>query len=291
MATQSPFTVSSGLQSIQFSTRFDKLSLSTCHLRLKGPNAERQASGFFWRHGQKVFLVTNWHVVTGYHPFKKQSLQQGWCPDSLVVSYVVSKPPDAATISAIGENALAFSNPAWKVELTADFHHPPWIQHQQCLTDGIDVVLLEYDGEEQVSTIQCINDYNFDALFHYIGCDLFVIGYPLKDASDPMSTLFPVWKRASLASELVVPWKGKPAFLVDCRTSGGMSGSPVIRRVFGPATLADLAVKHDSAVASEFMGVYSGRLHDDENVASIGLIWHRKLIAEILANPTLGARL
>jgi hypothetical protein len=43
-------------------------------------------------------------------------------------------------------------------------------------------------------------------------------------------------------------------------------------------------------MTSEFMGVYSGRLFDDENNASIGLVWHRNLIDEMLAAPVAGSR-
>src|ERR1051326_9348136 len=75
----------------------------------------------------------------------------------------------------------------------------------------------------------------------------------------------------SIASELVAGWHKKPAFLVGCRTSKGMSGSPVIRRLFGPAASADMTVKLDAVVTSQFMGIYSGRLHDDESVANIEL--------------------
>jgi hypothetical protein len=90
---------------------------------------------------------------------------------------------------------------------------------------------------------------------------------------------------------MLVPWKLiYPAFLIDCQTSGGMSGSPVLRRVFGPAVLSDLTTQADAAISTEFIGVYSGRLDDDDGNASIGLVWRRRLIEEILTRPMRGQR-
>jgi hypothetical protein len=135
-------------------------------------------------------------------------------------------------------------------------------------------------------TILCLNDYKFEDLFHVVGADLFVIGFPLAEDG----AKFAIWKRGSIASELFAAWHSKPAFLIDCRTSNGMSGAPVVRRVFGPAIKSDLSTSLGAAVTSEFMGIYSGRLHDDDNIASIGIVWWRSVIDEILKNPMLGDR-
>lgn len=82
----------------------------------------------------------------------------------------------------------------------------------------------------------------------------------------------------------------EPAFLIDSRTSKGMSGSPVFARIFGTAPLANLTIRTENILTSEFMGIYSGRLFDDENNASIGLVWHRHLIDECLQSPAQGSR-
>jgi hypothetical protein len=55
-----------------YATRFDSLSLSACFLDLKGVgDLPRRATGFFWRLSEKVFLITNWHVVTGLNMMLK----------------------------------------------------------------------------------------------------------------------------------------------------------------------------------------------------------------------------
>jgi hypothetical protein len=69
-----------------------------------------------------------------------------------------------------------------------------------------------------------------------------------------------------------------------------MSGAPVVRQVFGPAPLADGSIKVDRIRSLELLGVYSGRLSEDDNVASIGIVWRKQLVDEMLANPATGRR-
>jgi hypothetical protein len=273
-----------------FAVKFDKLSLASCFIELHlGDHKIGHASGFFWRKANDLFLITNWHVVTGKNPFTKLFLKAGQCPDHLKIHYTIVDAPSPEMISILGATAKGFAQKTLIVPLFKDYNSPFWIQHKECLSSGIDVVALKLDNSHlgiSPAGVVCFNDYGFTNLFHYIGGDVLVIGYPL----DEPGLKLPVWKRGSIASELLVPWQNKPAFLVDCRTSSGMSGSPTIRRVFGPATFADLTTNLNNVVTSEFMGVYSGRLHDDENVASIGLVWHREVVDQILTNPSPGDR-
>jgi hypothetical protein len=77
-----------------------------------------------------------------------------------------------------------------------------------------------------------------------------------------------------------VDYGGKPAFLIDATTRGGMSGSPVIRRVYGAyASTQALAVLGEGG-ATRFIGVYAGRIHD---AAEIGLVWRPRVVEEVLA--------
>src|SRR4051812_41827835 len=71
-----------------YATRFDLLSVSACFLDLKGVGDEpRQATGFLWRRGDKVFLLTNWHVVTGVNMMDGNKIGMGWVPDRIELGY------------------------------------------------------------------------------------------------------------------------------------------------------------------------------------------------------------
>jgi hypothetical protein len=54
------------------------------------------------------------------------------------------------------------------------------------------------------------------------------------------------------------------------------------------APLANGTVQVDRVRTVEFLGVYSGRLSDDDNVASIGIVWRQNVISELLDNPAPG---
>lgn len=266
-----------------YDTKFDSLSLHACYLELHGLGEPRQASGFFWRRGEKVYLMTNWHVVTGTNPLDGKS--KGWCPEKLQVEYFPRGVQQ-------GTHFKIDNIPIIEIGLYEEFNSPFWLQHPKMFEWGIDIIAIEI-SEQKVrdrSSLPCVNDFDFPKLRHFAGSEIFVLGHPRPREHSKYPVAFPIWKRGSIASELLVPFDMRPAFLIDCRTSGGMSGSPVFSRVFGPAALADGSIKIDNVLTSEFMGVYSGRIHDDEDRASLGLVWHRNLIEEILTSPCPGDR-
>jgi hypothetical protein len=177
------------------------------------------------------------------------------------------------------------------VRLYVEFHKPLWVQHKEFPQNRADVVALRFEPTAgSPLNIPCINDAKFADLFHFVGADVFVVGYPIRREPGDRSINFPIWKRGSIATDMMLPWAGHPVFLIDSRTSGGMSGSPVYRRVFGPATSAKLETDHTAVVSTEFIGVYSGRLDDDDGNASIGLVWGKHVLQDILKDFCPGAR-
>jgi hypothetical protein len=277
-----------------YATRFDSLSLSSCFLDLKGVGeTPRQATGFFWRHFAKVFLITNWHVVTGRSMMNGGTIGEDWVPESLTVQYftqAVAADPWGTTV--LGPDARTANAPKFELSLYRDFHAPFWVQHPMAFEWSVDIVAIELSEKAlpDKSSVVCVNDHTYPILYHFAGSEIFVLGHPLPQKANKYPVPFPVWKRGSIASEIIVPWNLRPAFLIDSRTSKGMSGSPVFARVFGPAAYGDGTIHTDAILTSEFMGVYSGRLFDDENNASIGLVWHRNLIDQMLDAPASGTR-
>jgi hypothetical protein len=273
------------LDRAEYATRFDTLFFASCFVEACRGELSHQASGFFWRHASQPVFVTNWHVVTGNHAFSGLS-KTGWAPEKLIVQYWERALPSNRLI---GDQTQFFQRPAIELPLSDENGHPTWHQHQQFAEQRIDVVTIQVPTGRDVSRIFCVNDYRFEDLFHTSGGSVFVVGYPLKPQGQELN--FPIWKRGSIASEILLPWRFKyPAFAIDARTSGGMSGSPVFARVIGPAVLKDLRTNINAAVTTEFLGVYSSRLPDDEGDPSIGLVWHRSVINSILTSPAPGQR-
>jgi hypothetical protein len=124
-----------------------------------------------------------------------------------------------------------------------------------------------------VNTVPQLVDFDVDA-----GDDAYALGYPLGLSGGED---FPVWKRASIASEPGLPIDGLPKILIDTATRQGMSGSPVIviRRGLIPKKSGDdLMIGH----AAKFLGVYSGRLGNDLLGAQLGIVWKSEVIDEIV---------
>jgi len=270
-----------------FSARFDQLSLSSCYLELFANNSLiGNATGFLWRHSDDVYLVTNWHVVNNKDIFTGKTLEGPTCPDTIQVYASVQTSPSAEDTRLIGANARGVLQAAIKVCVYDDFEKPHWLQHKDCPIKRIDVILLKLPASELGSTtnkIVCINDYGFGKLLMFPGSEIFIIGYPMRESV--ASYKLPIWKNGTIAREPFSGWQNRPAFLVDGRTSKGMSGSPVVRRDYGPSTTSLLETHLDVVVTSEFLGIYSGRLIDGDDMPSIGIVWWRSVIDEILARP------
>ncbi|MCK1470360.1 trypsin-like peptidase domain-containing protein [Bradyrhizobium sp. CW10] len=281
--TSENFVKTWSLDRVEYATRFDKLSMASCVVEARRNGAANHASGFFWRHAGQPVFITNWHVVTGNHAFTGQS-KTGWSPDTLVVRYWE---PTSLNEPATG-NTLFFRWPSIELPLYDGDGAPTWLQHRDFAEKRVDVVVLSLPAGD-TSRIFCVNDYGFEKLFHISGGNVFVVGFPLKANKNEIN--FPIWKSGSVASEILLPWRFRyPAFAIDARTSGGMSGSPTFARVIGPAVMSDLTTKLDAALTTEFLGVYSSRLPDDEGDPSIGLVWHRSVIDDILTSPAPGQR-
>jgi hypothetical protein len=93
-----------------------------------------------------------------------------------------------------------------------------------------------------------------------------------------------LWKRGSIATEPLLSIDQKPLMLLDILSTKGMSGSPIVRRVLGPAT-TDAPANHLQTVCTdEFIGVYAGRLGSEElRRVGVGYAWHGKLVDEVIS--------
>ena len=125
-------------------------------------------------------------------------------------------------------------------------------------------------------------------MVHEIGSDCFIVGFPL---SHPTTRETVVWKRATIATEYELDFNSAACFLVDATTSKGMSGSPVFLRQTGQVRYATGETRMwIGGPETEFVGVYSGRyLSKDGSELSLGYVWKRHLIDEMIDTPTLGS--
>jgi hypothetical protein len=106
-----------------------------------------------------------------------------------------------------------------------------------------------------------------------------VIGFPFGLSSVGK---LPIWATGFLAQELSLVTTDNPAFLIDCRTRAGQSGSAVIAyRPGGYRQYKDGKVVSVLTAETkwEFLGIYSGRVNEESD---LGKVWHVSCVKELL---------
>lgn len=113
-----------------------------------------------------------------------------------------------------------------------------------------------------------------------LGSDAYVIGFPFGQTGG----FLPIWKRASIASHVLIEPEGLPFFYVDTASRSGMSGSPVVYYEKRPIVFVNQSQNQISRHFTKFIGVYSGRIGADskEGDAQLGRVWRADVISELI---------
>ena len=242
------------------------------------------ATGFYYKYKDRMFLVTNKHVVTGKNTFTGQCISSlGSIPTVLraVVNFDIINNDDSHEYF---EATLAF-------ELYEDIQSQLdkiWYESEK--SDMIDVAVIDvteryHKSIENIKEIrQCKEcdwyyyNYKNKKEKHYVTENIFVVGFPFGYKSTGHDGWYAIWNNGTIASEyeqqLVVPvdalmsgieYSIVDAFLVDAKTWEGQSGSPVLA-----------TVTEDDA---QLIGIYSGRTNKD---SSLGYVWKLDKINRIV---------
>jgi hypothetical protein len=260
------------------------LSHLAIHLAtFKGNVPLGRATGMLYRDGERVWLVTAGHVITGLNADTAQPLQgSGAIPDRLVAK--------AMTIGPKHEETHARELQWRDVEISLyDAHYNArWIGHPKGIewdVAAVEVTTCDaFPGDHL-----CVNDdlpeyHDFDV---EAGDDAFVLGYPRGLTGGGQ---LPVWKRATVASE---PNAFSTAtVLIDTATREGMSGAPVIARRSGWVQKREGDVSRAIVgQANSFLGVYTGRVLADEDtfLAQLGKVFKGPNIRFLVNAESYGA--
>jgi len=206
------------------------------------------ATGFYVTISERRFLVTNRHVVTGRHPHSNEVMPPG-VPQQLVVEEIDNQ-------ASYRLDLYDGDSPQWfECSHKTTFEgQPSWIDVAVMnVSPGLSSVSMGANEEITLGPIEQV-------------C---VVGYPYIRSR-------PIWKTCHVA-ETVQP--GPDYFLINGRTTKGMSGSPVYRPLFSWQT---------KFLAGAFAGVYSGRYADSTklNELDIGIVWKPRIIREIVMGIT-----
>ncbi len=240
--------------------------LSVRSLRLElyfGQTLLGRATGFLVQKDERSFLVTNWHVVSGYNPDTGRPLaDHGGIPDRIEILH-----------HARGNLGtwIPISQP-----LVGPNGQPLWVEHPSGRV--IDVILLPVVASPAADLHYFDLRLSDTDMVPEPAIAISIIGFPYGLGT---AGAWPIWKTGHVASDPDLDYDGRPAFLIDATTRGGMSGSPVVWRCDGGYRTRNGTPILAGGMKTKFLGVYSGRIHDD---AEIGRVWRPSVVEEILSN-------
>ena len=259
----------------------DPISFTTHHIHMcfKETNAVLSSgTGFIYKFEDDYFLITNWHNVSGRHPETRKCLSDTLAvPDMISTMFRDPKQPARChreSIEIFSDEKMA--KPVW-------YEHPV---HGNL----VDVVAIPIPQSISKSyKLFAMNDISFDSDFkEEVADDTFVIGYPFSDIT---YLQMPIWKRASIASEPDINIDKLPKMLIDTATRSGLSGAPVVMQRTGIHGMKDGKVTPATSIGRirNFVGIYSGRIGNDELQAQLGIVWKANVINEILEAKQIGS--
>jgi hypothetical protein len=232
------------------------------------------ATAFFITRNSKLYLITNWHVVSGRNPENGACLS-GTCaiPNNLLVRLYKNQD---------------FLEPSdFMVSLFDSEGVKRWLEHP-FFKERVDVVAIEVCIPDDMLVFDIerfVEPFN-ESTEVSIANDVFVIGYPFGISANQ---IFPIWKRASVASEPCIDIDDLPKILVDTASRSGMSGSPVMLYEKRSVGICDGDPGKNGVKFSNFfmklVGIYSGRIGvDDKNIAAqLGIVWKSEVFDEIIS--------
>ena len=263
--------------------RPDPVSWTTHHVHIcftKTDLVIASGTGFIYRADDELFLITNWHNVVGINPFTREHMH-----DSLAMPDILS------TMFRERDDPARCRRESLRLYADEKMLEPIWFEHPE-YGSKVDVVaiLIDEDLSKKYQFFP-INDVKFDdGVTPEVTDDVFVVGYPFTDLT---YVQMPVWKRGSIATEPDINQDQTPKLYIDTATRPGLSGSPVILQKicmhgFGPEGQTTPNTAYGRV--RDFLGVYTGRIGEEEMMAQLGIVWKSKVVADIIEGRIAGQR-
>jgi hypothetical protein len=247
----------------------DQFSLAPLPIQMRfDETVLAEGTAFTWKRGEQHYLVTAWHNLSGRHPDTGKHL-----------SCKTAAEPNLLRVSINQKSPLGFGiKVPWHVPLLAEGSPLWWVHPDAGLR--IDIALLPIEPPE-FADMYPINEMPSVPMTCPVGADVFVLGFPLGPDNG-----FPIWKRASIATEPQVRDETTPLY-VDTATRPGMSGSPVIRRAVQGYVDEVTRINQVGAAGTRLLGIYTGRVAAADPLdAQLGMVWPISLIDKIIDGQT-----
>ena len=263
----------------------DHLSLTTTPVTLfKREELVSQGTGFYFAApvevGHIIFLVTNYHVLTGSAPSENKVA----IGDNICFQFHESA-DETGKLRTV------------RLPLFTKSGRPVWVTNTTFPEADLAVIPVVSDAYKDCK-VNCISaEWAKSQMLLRPATNITLVGYPYG-FFDTANAL-PIWKTGTIASEPAVDFEKKPLLLIDVAAFPGMSGSPVFAIASGMYELADGSAVTAGSVR-EFLGIYASMqmigkskfleqlthgarygIRDMESL-QIGHVWKAKLVLETI---------
>ena len=236
--------------------------ITTPVILLKGREEVSQGTGFYYglqdsAQGTILFLVTNYHVLTGCSP-KETKPPKG----DNIIFYLHKGADNLGDVKQI------------RFPLFTKDGKPIWLSSAEFPHADVAVIPLVSSLYSDAKVFGISEDWTGSDIKVRPTSTITLIGYPYG-YYDKRNWL-PIWKTGSIASEPDVDFEGEPLFLIDISAFPGMSGSPAFAIAYGAYETVEgpTTVGH----VQKFLGIY----------ASMQMLKEAKYLEEITSESKLG---
>lgn len=241
-------------------------------------------TGFYyyskWDKFEGVFLITNYHVLTGNNPNQRTLKPNG---DSIMFYYHID---DTNPSAVVGVNIPLFTNRGKQI----------WLDHPNLSVDIAIIPIafsLPFAPEWKVVNKELIEtDLDISP-----SDTITLVGYP-RMFFDKKNAL-PIYKTGNIASEYEYDFNGEPCFIIDISAFNGNSGSPVFSIQKNAQIISESIIIKAPGSTTKFLGVYSAgivaqdfflpikQIRSEQGIITeldmqLGVVWKAILIDEIL---------
>jgi len=266
--------------------KVDKQSLMTTPVHLfSGAREVSQGTGFFYANmkpdrpaeAETVFLVTNYHVVTGHAPRLKMA------PAGDRIRFLLHTDEDDL------ESVRWLELPLYDARA-----EPIWATSDAYPDADVVLVPLPPNAYSNIKLYVFTEAHTQTPIRIRPASGVTLLGYPYGFYDH--KHWLPIWKTGHIASEPDVDFEGEPAFLADVSAFPGMSGSPVLAVANGIYESEEGGMR--SGDAHKLLGIFSSvpvmvrRNRPDgssdptvqstsEIPLQLGYVWKSSVIADI----------
>ncbi|MCF7808640.1 MAG: serine protease [Candidatus Marinimicrobia bacterium] len=264
--------------------------ITTPIILMRGDEPISQGTGFYYateKEGQQViFLVTNYHVLTGNTPNTPKA------PKGDSIRFYFHKDPENPG------NVKEVQIPLFTKDKKA-----VWISSEEYPEADIAAIPILSVFMKDAAIYGITRDWTKSNMKIRPSSPITLTGYPYGYFDE--KNWLPVWKTGTIASEPSYDFEGKPLMLIDISAFPGMSGSPAFaiangayQTLDGPTTVGQVRM---------FLGVYASMqmvteakyleelVQDDSDKGivissslELGHIWKSELIVEMIDKIDIG---